>query len=425
MEIAVVGLGPAGLRTGMLLEEAGHTVTYFEARDRIGGRLHTLKTEKGFYEAGGEWIDSDHERLLKLVNDLCGKPVPSDQWPGVFIYGDQTYSEDDFGEAANGDWSRVEEAADAIAIDLDEDPVMNVIYAGLDDQNLHDFLDKCSVTKLGRATLENDLRSDEGEDTRNISFLGWLCGRVKTFAREGGEMSSDRFPTGASGFCEAMRLRLRGQIYFNHVLQQIEVGGSRVMLSFQGDSRSFDRVVLAIPAGNLKKINFVPGLSNGKLEAFEAVKMSRTIKVALHFSSRFWIQHGIKGRIKTDGLMQQCWDGSRGEEAILLCYLCGDQAMEIASHWPDSANELLDGIEKALPDARENFVKAELHDWVGDEFAGGGFFSLPPGFVMGHWNDLMQPEMGIHFAGDYNCTWSGFIEGALESAERVAAEIGR
>ena len=75
MKVAVVGLGAAGLRTAMLLEGMGHEVLPFEARDRLGGRIHTVDQGGGaLYDAGGEWIDADHERCIGLLRDLDLEP---------------------------------------------------------------------------------------------------------------------------------------------------------------------------------------------------------------------------------------------------------------------------------------------------------------------------------------------------------------
>lgn len=71
MRIGVVGLGLAGLRTAMLIERAGAEALLFEAREQAGGRLRAAP-ENGapLYEAGGEWIDADHHRMLALLKEF-------------------------------------------------------------------------------------------------------------------------------------------------------------------------------------------------------------------------------------------------------------------------------------------------------------------------------------------------------------------
>jgi monoamine oxidase len=80
-------------------------------------------------------------------------------------------------------------------------------------------------------------------------------------------------------------------------------------------------------------------------------------------------------------------------------------------------------LEQVHPGAKAHYRNANLHDWVHDDFAGGGFFCLPPGYVLDHYEALVRPENGLFFAGDYGGRWIGTIEGALESAERVTEDI--
>lgn len=434
MKIAVVGMGPAGLRTMMLLKESGHEVHGFEARDRVGGRLKTVRTEAGFYEGGGEWIDADHHRLIALLKQLGQEPVKADLYPGTVWMAGKPYVEDEY-QGHQAVLDQVEEEADKLALDLDDVPWNNALYANLDQQTLGGWLDQqAGKASIPRRILESVYRSDEGEDTHEVGLLGWLCARLAYLERTGGEMSSARFPNGAQGFCEAMAER-GGPITFGAALQQITLDGCQIGLTFNDqDPKWFDRVVLAIPAGCLRDITFEPGISEAKQEAFEAARMSRTIKISLHFDAKFWTG---SSRILTDGLLQQAWSAQDPRSqpqtpnselptpiVTLLTYIGGQAAIDLALMGEEAAGRtLVAELERVMPGAETHYLKATLHDWVHDDFSGGGFFCLPPGYVLDHYEALVRPENGLYFAGDYGGRWIGTIEGALESAERVTEDI--
>ena len=68
--VVVAGAGLAGLTAALDLVDAGWDAVVLEARDRVGGRVHTLYDpfSTGMHaEAGGESIDDNHDRLLALL----------------------------------------------------------------------------------------------------------------------------------------------------------------------------------------------------------------------------------------------------------------------------------------------------------------------------------------------------------------------
>ncbi len=70
LNIVIIGAGMSGLIAGYELLRAGHQVTILEARDRSGGRVHTLYDpfENGqFAEAGASRIPSDHNLTLAYI----------------------------------------------------------------------------------------------------------------------------------------------------------------------------------------------------------------------------------------------------------------------------------------------------------------------------------------------------------------------
>jgi len=75
VQIAVVGAGFAGLTAALRLNQAGHEVAVFEARDRVGGRVHSVTLANGeMAELGGEWISADQIFVTGLAEEL-GVPM--------------------------------------------------------------------------------------------------------------------------------------------------------------------------------------------------------------------------------------------------------------------------------------------------------------------------------------------------------------
>jgi len=76
-KIIIIGAGIAGLSAGYELMQLGHEVTVLEARNRPGGRIHTLREPfaDGLYaEAGAARIPYNHDLTLKYVK-LFGLPL--------------------------------------------------------------------------------------------------------------------------------------------------------------------------------------------------------------------------------------------------------------------------------------------------------------------------------------------------------------
>lgn len=64
--VLVLGAGLAGLSCACHLARRGCDVTVLEARDRVGGRVHTLRDfPHGLRaEAGAEFVDGNHRHVL-------------------------------------------------------------------------------------------------------------------------------------------------------------------------------------------------------------------------------------------------------------------------------------------------------------------------------------------------------------------------
>jgi monoamine oxidase len=425
MRIGIVGAGFAGLRTAMLLEKAGIHVELFEARNRVGGRLQTVNEGNGaVYEAGGEWIDGDHHRILNLFAELGLEPTSPGEWPKRIVYGGKESSEALLWSDAMEDDIRVESAAREMCRDLREPPWKNTEVPELDRRTLGEFLAEHTQSDRGLWYVTAKYRSDEGDDPERIGLLGWLAGYMHYLDRDGDStvMSAHRFPGGASSVCEQMLGALRCSSSFGTPLTRIRQDNGQVHLEFENGAATFDRVILTLPPPALERVCFDTALPVEKRCAIEACQMSRAIKIVWEFSEPWWKEFEWGGSMLCDGPVQQTWEGALGEAPILSSYICGDRACDWLS-LGDPVNAGVYELAKMFPQAAKTFKRGWVHNWICDPYALGAFSHLAPGYVLEHMEHISTPEGRLHFAGEHTGTFTGFIEGALESAERVTQEI--
>ncbi len=69
--VGIIGGGLCGLSTGYYLKNANIDITIIEARDRLGGRIHTHYSEKEApVELGATWLGKKHKHLVHLLSEL-------------------------------------------------------------------------------------------------------------------------------------------------------------------------------------------------------------------------------------------------------------------------------------------------------------------------------------------------------------------
>ena len=112
-----------------------------------------------------------------------------------------------------------------------------------------------------------------------------------------------------------------------------------------------------------------------------------------------------------------------GTAGILMAYTGGDGGRRLAAL---AETERIDAIEHSeremfpeLPARLGGFSRA----WSADPLFGGSYAVYRPGEITRFWATLREPCGRLHLAGEHTATWTGYLEGAVESGHTVAARL--
>jgi len=157
--------------------------------------------------------------------------------------------------------------------------------------------------------------------------------------------------------------------------------------------------------------------------------MGSVIKVHVAYKEPFWRRAGLSGQAASDRhAFNVVFDQTPEDErvGILVGFIDGDHAVEMSARGDNARRQ---SVISALtdyfgPKAAEPIDYVD-QDWTAEEWSRGCYVAhMAPG-VMTRYGDVIREPVGrIHWAGTETATdWMGYMDGALQSGIRVAAEI--
>jgi monoamine oxidase len=243
-------------------------------------------------------------------------------------------------------------------------------------------------------------------------------GSVQNYRIEGG---NDRLPREL-----ATRVDVKSGVEVAAVRQDDR--GVEVLVRGSGgrDALRADRAVCALPCPVIGRIFDKARLSASKQRAIREQQYSRTVKVFLQTRTRFWLRDNWSGFAETDLPIERLTPdpgvdpGSRGVPAA---YPIGPYTSALEHMSEDAC------VDAARSQATQIFPELSTeceggisHCWGLDPWERGSFALHSPGQI-GFLDALAAVEGRIHFAGEHTSPWTGWMQGALESARRVVREI--
>jgi monoamine oxidase len=233
----------------------------------------------------------------------------------------------------------------------------------------------------------------------------------------------DRLPRAIAG---ALGRRVR---YGTPVVSVRQSGDRVTVVALEGGrERAFegDYMIWAAPLPPLGRVAFDPPLSPGKQRAIQEAYFSAVTRVAMQVKSRFWEASGLSGYGSSDDPME-LWHTTfdrPGPLAMLLAYFKHDGARELAELAPEErAAAGIARVGRLLPGVEREVVASAVQAWAKDPWAGGAYLQFLPGQLYELKPHFARPEGRVHFAGDHTSHIPGWMQGALMSGHRAAAEI--
>ena len=314
--VVVIGAGLAGLAAADELSREGFDVTVIEARDRIGGRVRTLREPfRGgqFAEAGGEYLDAVHTEMLALVDrfglDLDDLNEVGSDKPGVAYAGGRRYDAADLDAEAEGAIDAFYAETASLAEDLDPGDIEGT-GAELDTASAGELIDEIEPSEDARFVLEHQLRDAYAMDPARLSLLFVVLSELAYAEADAEGIEALRVKGGNDQVPEALAAELDGEVSLSSPVSAISQDGDGVQVRSAGGDVAADHAVITVPLSTLSAIDLSPALDPGDRGAAEAIQYGAATKSILQYRGRPWIDVGSNGESFTDLPAGDTWEAT-------------------------------------------------------------------------------------------------------------------
>lgn len=431
--VIVVGAGFAGLACAYELAAAGYDVKVIEARNRVGGRVLSLKEliPGKNVEGGGELLGSNHPHVLAYAAKFgfAFLDVTEEDAPSPVILGGRKLLGHEV-EKIEGELESAFAAMteDARTVNADE-PWKSPDAERLDKRTTAAWIEGLKLSDLARKLLTLVYTADNGVATAQQSYLGNLA-QVKGGGLEKYWTDTEvyRLKGGNQQFALRMAKELGDErLMLGRPVKEIAATESGMtVVDAEGRCHQADDVVLATPPSTWSTIQFTPALPKEL-----APQMGANVKYLSVVKSPFWRESPLSPDGNTDGDIGSTWHATDGQEdkgPVALTAFSGGPAAETIHRRvvPDRQPAYLKAFEALYPGFASQFVKGQMMDWIGDPWTRAGYSFPAPGEVTTI-GPLLRKGLGrLHFAGEHCCyQFVGYMEGALHSGASLAKRLAK
>ena len=441
VDVVVVGAGLAGLTAARELVRSGASVVVLEARDRVGGRTYSREVGGQWVDLGGQWIGPGQKRMEALARELGLSTFPTwSKGKKILDTGRKlsTY------EGTIPSMSPVNLLVLHLALSRAEKmrarvpaatPFLADGAADLDATTLAAWQRRNIPSRLVRDVFDVAVRVIWGAEASELSLLYFLAyanagqGLMHLVEIENGAQQ-DRFARGAQSVALALAAGLGDRVVLGAPALRVEHGEGGVTVHTRKGAFGGKYAIVAVPPALAGRIAYDPILPASRDALTQRMAMGATTKCMAVYERPFWRDRGLSGEVAcTGGPITVVFDNSPadGSRGMLLGFAVGRPARELSQR-PEAERRraVLSAFARFFgPEAAEPLDYVE-HDWSAEEWTRGcPTGTMPPGVMTQLGPALRAPVGRLHWAGTETAVeYCGYMEGAVESGERAAREVG-
>ena len=410
--VIIIGGGIAGLSAANELLRNGCTVTLLEAKNRFGGRIHTIREGRLPVELGAEFIHGKSKPLLKAIRTagLSTHEVPASN--ELFEKGKLKPIQI---------WDTVGE-------------VMNRIKPGGKDCSFKEFIERQKLDERTRRLMMAFVEGFDAARTERISAQALLKAEYSA-ERMAGDWQG-RVNEGYSALVEYFEKEIRargGALVKNALARRVrwKTGAVEIVVNRDGADEMFptEAALVTLPIGvwKTREVLFEPALPK-KQKAADELQFGNVVKITLVFRKQWWPKANFGFIQAPNEPIPTWWSDPRG--FVITGWAGGPKAEVLPAQSPARLEALaLTILQKifGVTSLRKQLVASRSYNWAEDPHVRGAYSYIPVN-GMELPKVLAAPVKGtLFFAGEATVrdVQMGTVFGALESGLRAAKEILR
>jgi monoamine oxidase len=433
VNVIVAGAGMAGLSAAWALQKDGADVTVFDARDRVGGRVWTIRDgfDHGQHaEGGADLIEPEQTAVLGLAEQL-GLETTKILRRGFGYYGPDGDGRPRM-QSQKETFERFGELLDPLVAEykLNDERWDGPIAERFGRMSVAEWLESAAESEEWLKQRFRALRGLFLADPEQLSLLML----VQFFADDAlPPTAMMRVTDGNDRLATELAKRLRKAPTLKTILRRITQDDRGVTATLEVRGRMVEKradfLVCTLPPTTLGDVGFEPALPEIQHRAISSLALGPATRVLLQFDRRFWRHAAQPSAFGSPYPFGAVWDGNeqqRGPAGILSLLAGGGASAEL--------QEMIDhdGTSAVLPhlawlgrsSRAAHLLNAKTISWETDPWARGGYAFFDTSFRPSDRDALARPAGRVLFAGEHTTVrWQGYVNGAIESGQRAAVEV--